>query len=51
MYAAKFKQLIVSGKLSLVIRIVFISLVLASSLISGTDVMATLGPAPGGIGG
>jgi len=51
MLAAKIKELAVSGKLTLVIRIGFVSLVLASSLIFGSEAMAWVGPMPGGIGG
>lgn len=49
MFAAKIKQLAVSGKLSLIIRVAFLALTLASSLIFGGEVLA--GPVPGGIGG
>ena len=49
MYIAKLKELAVSGKLTLIIRVAFIALTLASSLIFGGDVLA--GPAPGQVGG
>ena len=49
MFATKLKQLAVSGKLTLIIRVAFIALTLASSLIFNGEVLA--GPAPGQVGG
>lgn len=48
MFISKLKELAVSGKLTLIIRVVFIALTLISSLAFGGEVLA--GPMPGGIG-
>lgn len=49
MLTAKLKELAVSGKLTLFIRVTVIALTLASSLIFGGEVLA--GPSPGLVGG
>ncbi|MBN2044190.1 MAG: hypothetical protein JW757_04145 [Anaerolineales bacterium] len=49
MLIAKVKELAVSGKLTTIIKFAFMALVLASSLLFGSEVLA--GPIPGGIGG
>ena len=51
MFIAKMKELAASGKLSLVIRVVFVTVVLAASAIFGADALAFVGPMPGGVGG
>lgn len=49
MFVEKMKELVISGKLTLIIRIAVVAMVLASSLMFGGDVLA--GPTLGGIGG
>ena len=49
MFIAKLKELAATGKLTILFRIAFVALVLATTLLFGSEVFA--GPIPGGIGG
>lgn len=51
MFTTKIKALIVSGKMNLIIRVAFLTLVLLSSLAGGGQALAFAGPIPGGVGG